>query len=140
MIVRKRGSRGLCPSPSPKTMQSGEERVTLCVEDLLTLPLHSPEIPLGYSNLLGTCCIICTFSTAHVSDGRLRSNLIVLWAQPREELRFLSLGQVPSLREKTCGVEGPAKCLKISETSKAGEEPETIKRKMINIQLKDGLS
>lgn len=107
---------------------------------LSTLPLHSPEIPLGYSNLLGTRCIICTFSRAHVSNGRLRSNLIVLWAQPREELQLLSLGQVPSLREKTCSVERLANCLKISDTSKAREEAETIKRKMINIQLKDRLS
>lgn len=33
------------------------------------------------------------------------------------------------------GVQGPAKWLNISETSKAWEEPETIKQKMINIQL-----
>lgn len=100
-------------------------------------PFHSPKIPSGYSNRLGTCCIICTSSTAHVSNGREQSRRIVLQAQPGEELRFLSLGQVPSLREKTCGVSRPAKCLKISETSKAGEGPETIKWKMINIQLKD---
>lgn len=84
--------------PSPKMMQSGEERVTLCGGHLLSSPFTRNPTG-GYSNLLGTCCIICTFSTAHVSDdGRLQSNLIVLWAQPREELRFLSLGQVPSLR------------------------------------------
>lgn len=114
---------GKCPAASPCnfTRKNREQSGTLnfvlqTMEDwgregytvwgvLATLPLHSPKIPLGYSNRLGTCCIICTFHIAHVSNGRLWSNLIVLWAQPREKLQFLSLGQVPSWKEKTCSVQ-----------------------------------
>lgn len=70
----------------------------------------------------------------HVSDDRLveKTDCFMGPAKRESPIPFSWPGALLQAEDLQC-TERPAKYLKISETSKSEEEPETIKRKMINI-------
>lgn len=116
--------------------QPGEEQVTLHVERTCCSPFPLTQIPLGIlisSEHTALTLLLAQLMFPMAGCGAIW--LIYRLSQEGSSDSFL-LARCPLWGRRARGVQGPAKWLKISKTSKAWEEPETIKQKMINIQPK----